>query len=77
MRELTKGQVNPTIWFLECVLNRSGIFSFCLMSFEMTTFAKSVILLSFLIVVLGWLADGGSVKMDAAQKVEQLSGITV
>ncbi|WP_298381130.1 hypothetical protein [Ruegeria sp.] len=43
----------------------------------MTTFAKSVIVLSFLIVVLGWLADGGSVDMDAAQKVDQLSGITV
>ncbi|WP_260026172.1 hypothetical protein [Ruegeria conchae] len=43
----------------------------------MTTFAKSVIIVSVLIVALGWLADGGSVDIDAAQNVERLKGIPV
>lgn len=43
----------------------------------MTTFAKSVIIVSVLIAALGWLADGGSVDIDAAQNVERLSGIPV
>ena len=38
---------------------------------RMTTFAKSVIIVSVLIVALGWLADGGSVDIDAAQNVER------
>lgn len=44
---------------------------------KMTSFAKSVIIISVLIVALGWLADGGSVDMDAAQSVERLLGIPV
>lgn len=37
----------------------------------MTTFAKSVIFVSGLIVALGWLADGGSVEIEAAMVVQQ------
>ncbi|EEE38496.1 hypothetical protein RKLH11_2338 [Rhodobacteraceae bacterium KLH11] len=43
----------------------------------MTNFAKSVIIVSVLIVALGWLAGGGSVDIDAAQNVERLTGIQV
>lgn len=43
----------------------------------MTTFAKYVIAVSVLIVTLGWLADGGSVDIDAAQNVERFMGIPV
>lgn len=43
----------------------------------MTTFAKSVIIVSVLIVALGWLADGGSVDSDVAQVVERLKGTQV
>ena len=43
----------------------------------MTTFAKSIIIVSVLIVALGWLADGGAVDIDAAQNVERLKGIPV
>ncbi|WP_275041386.1 hypothetical protein [Ruegeria sp. ANG-S4] len=43
----------------------------------MTIFAKSVIGVSVLIVALGWLADGGSVDIDAAKNVERLFGISV
>ena len=43
----------------------------------MTTFAKSVIILSLLIVVLGWLADGGSVDTEAAHSSEQFIGNAV
>ncbi len=43
----------------------------------MTTFAKYIVVISVLIVALGWLADGGSVDMDAAQNVERLTGIQV
>ncbi len=43
----------------------------------MTTFAKSVIIVSVLIVALGWLADGGSVDIDAAQNVGRLTGFSV
>ncbi len=44
---------------------------------KMTTFAKCVIMLSALIVALGWLAGGGSVNVDAAQIVDRLSGFLV
>ncbi len=40
----------------------------------MTKFAISVIAVSALIVALGWLADGGSVKNSVARNVEWLSG---
>ncbi len=37
----------------------------------MTRFAITIIVASVLIVALGWLADGGSVDIDAAQSVER------
>lgn len=43
----------------------------------MTTFAKSVILVSGLIVAVGWLADGGSVENEAAIVVQQFDGSRV
>ena len=73
----TKGQVNPTIRAFAFVLN-TRLFLVCFNEFDkMTTFAKSVIIASVLIVALGWLADGGSVDIDAAQNVERLKGIPV
>ncbi len=43
----------------------------------MTMFAKSVIFASGLVVAIGWLADGGSVEVDAANMVQQLDGSSV
>ena len=47
------------------------------MSSLMTTFAKYVIIVSALIVALGWLADGGSVDKNAANFVERLNSTEV
>ncbi len=38
----------------------------------MTKFAKYIVLVSALIVALGWLAGGGSVDKNAAKFVERL-----
>ncbi len=43
----------------------------------MTNFARTVIILSVLVAALGWLADGGSVDIDAAQNVERFTGFPV
>lgn len=43
----------------------------------MTTFSKSVIFAAGLIVAIGWLADGGSVEVEAANMVEQFDGSSV
>jgi len=58
------------------VKHRSGVkwtqlFYQLLMSFVMTLFAKSVIAVSALLAALGWLADGGSVEIDAAKTVQE------
>ena len=43
----------------------------------MTLFAKSIIFASGLIVAIGWLADGGSVEVNAANLVQQFDGSSV
>ncbi|WP_256415869.1 hypothetical protein [Ruegeria sp. HKCCD8929] len=43
----------------------------------MTPFAKTIILTSAIIVVLGWLVGGGSVESDAAQTGSQYQMIRV
>ncbi len=43
----------------------------------MTKFAKSIVFVSGLIVAIGWLADGGSVKNEAAIVVQQFDGSRV